>query len=91
MNKWSMGRWDLGLSGDVVGEVNIFKYVGSFIQNNGNFDEEVKHMIKCGWIGEIEAFGVLSGKTVSMRLIGKFYENVVRLTMLYGSKFWMVE
>jgi len=42
---------------DEVSEVEIFKYLGSFVQKNGGNDEGVKHRIKCGWIKWKEASG----------------------------------
>jgi len=34
------------LSGDVIGEVESFKSLGSFVQKNGAFMVDVKHRIK---------------------------------------------
>jgi len=34
--------------GDVVGEIESFKYLGSFVQWDGSFGVDVKHKIKCG-------------------------------------------
>lgn len=33
------------ISEDTVGEVESINYVGSFIQKNGGFDDDVKHKI----------------------------------------------
>lgn len=35
------------LSGDKVGEVWV--YLGSFLQNDGGFEEDMKHRIKRNW------------------------------------------
>jgi len=79
------------MSGNKVSEVESFKYLGFFVQKNGGFDEDVKHGIKCGWIKRREVSGVLCDKRIPMRLNGKFYKSVVRLTMLYGSECWAVD
>jgi len=31
-------------------KLDSFKYFGSFIQKNGDFDKNVKHWIRCGWM-----------------------------------------
>jgi hypothetical protein len=38
------------ISGNVIGEVNIYKYLGSFVQKDEVFGVNVKHRINCGWI-----------------------------------------
>jgi len=68
-------------------EVESFKYLGSFIQENRNFDEDVKHRIRWGWIKWREASGVLCNNRIPMRLKGKFCKSVVKPNMLYGSVF----
>ena len=79
------------ISGVEVSEVESFKYLGSFVQKNGDLDEDVKHRIKCGWMKWREASGVLCDKRIPMRLKGKFYKSVVRPAMLYGSECWAVD
>lgn len=34
-------------SRDAVDEVESFKYLESFVQKNGGFNEDVKHWVKC--------------------------------------------
>lgn len=36
------------MNGDMVSEVESFKYLASFVQNDWCFKEDVKHKIKCG-------------------------------------------
>jgi len=38
------------ISGNVMGEVESFKYLGSLVQRDGNFGMDVKHRIMCGWM-----------------------------------------
>jgi len=74
------------ISGDEVSEIESFKYLGFFVQHNGGFDEDLKHRIICGWVKWREASGVLCDMRIPVRLKGKFYKNVMRPTMLYGSE-----
>lgn len=64
--------------------------LGSFVQNNGGFDVDVKHRIVCWWIKLRESSGVLCDKRISLWLKDKFYKSVVRLTMVCGSECWVV-
>lgn len=43
----------------MVGEVESFKYLGSFLQKNGGFDKDVKHRIKSGRIKWREVLVIL--------------------------------
>lgn len=52
----------------MIDQIETFKYLGSFVQNNGGFDEEVKHSIKLR-----EASCVLCHERILIKLIGKFY------------------
>ena len=83
-------RLEIKLSGDVVGEVERFKYLGSVIQKDGGFEEDMKHRIKCGWTKWREASGILCDKRIPIRLKGKFYKAVVRPAMMYGTECWAV-
>jgi hypothetical protein len=39
---------DVRLDGQVVPKKDIFRYLGSMLQNNGDIDENVSHRIKAG-------------------------------------------
>jgi hypothetical protein len=49
-----------------------------------DFDMDVKHRIKCGWMKWREASGILCDKR--MRLKRKFYKIIAKPTILYGSE-----
>jgi hypothetical protein len=66
-------RRPMTISGDVKGEFENFKYLGSFVQKGGVFGIDVKHRIKCGRLKWREASGVLCDKKIPMRLKGTFY------------------
>jgi hypothetical protein len=41
---------DIRLDGQVLPKKDIFHYLGSMLQKNGNIDEDVSHRIKVGWL-----------------------------------------
>jgi hypothetical protein len=41
---------DVRLDGQVVPKKDIFHYLGSMLQKNGDIDEDVSHRIKAGWL-----------------------------------------
>jgi hypothetical protein len=41
---------DVGLNGQVVPKKDIFHYLGSMLQKNGDIDEDISHKIKVGWL-----------------------------------------
>jgi len=40
----------MAISGDVIGKVESFKYLGSFVQKDSGFKMEVKQRIESGWM-----------------------------------------
>ncbi|XP_025410679.1 uncharacterized protein LOC112683737 [Sipha flava] len=61
-------RRPMTISGDLIDETENFKYLGSFVQNNGGFYMDVKHMIECDWMKWREALGILYNKRIPIRL-----------------------
>ena len=49
VNNTEEGRPSLKLQCMDVLDVEEFNYIGSTIQGNGDFDRQVKNMIKTGW------------------------------------------
>jgi hypothetical protein len=76
------------LNGQVVPKKDIFRYLGSMLQKNGNIDEDVSHRIKVGWLKWRQASGVLCDPRVPLKLKGKFYRTAIRSAMLYGAECW---
>jgi hypothetical protein len=66
-------RRPMTMSGDVIGEIENHKYLGSFVQKDGGFSIDIKHRIKCSWMKWREASGVSCDKRIPIRLKGKFY------------------
>ena len=46
----------------VVPRKDIFRYLGSMLQRDGDIDEDVSHRIKAGWMKWRQASGVLCDK-----------------------------
>jgi hypothetical protein len=72
----------------VVPKKDIFRYLGSMLQKNGDIDEDISHRIKAGWLKWRQASGVLCDPRVSLKLKGKFYRTAIRPAMLYGAECW---
>jgi hypothetical protein len=74
--------------GQVVPKKDIFRYLGSMLQKDGDIDEDVSHRIKADWLKWRQASGVLCDPRVPVKLKDKFYRTVIRPAMLYGAECW---
>ena len=63
--------------------VKEFKYLGSTVQESGDFEREVKKRVQAGWNGWRRVSGVICDKRLSARVKGKVYSSVVRPAMVY--------
>jgi hypothetical protein len=79
---------DVRLDGLVVPKKDIFHYLGSILQKDGDIDEDLSHRIKAGWLKWRKAFVVLCDPRVPLKLKSKFYKTAIRSAMLYGAKCW---
>jgi hypothetical protein len=70
---------------------DIFRYLGSMLQSEGEIDEYVSHRIRAGWVNWRQASGVLCDKKVPNKLKGKFYRTAIRPVMMYGVKYWVTK
>jgi hypothetical protein len=68
---------DVSLNGQVVPWKDIFRYLGSMLQKDGNIDEDVNHRIKAEWTKWCQASGLLCDKRVPQKLKGKFYRMTI--------------
>jgi len=60
----------------IIPQVTRFKYLGSIVQNNGEIEADVNHLIQVGWLKWRRVSCVLSNKKVPLKLKGKFYRAV---------------
>jgi hypothetical protein len=72
----------------VVPKKDIFRYLGSMLQKNGDINEDVSHRIKAGWLKWHHSSGILCDPRVPLKLKGKFYKTMIRPAMLYGAECW---
>jgi hypothetical protein len=76
------------LDGQVIPKKDIFRYLGSMLQKNGDIDDDVSHRIKVSWLKWRQVSTVLCDPRVSLKLKGKFYRTAIRSVMLYGAEYW---
>ncbi|MFS7997302.1 putative RNA-directed DNA polymerase [Helianthus anomalus] len=74
-----------------VPQVTKFKYLGSFVQRDGEIDSDVAHRIQVGWCRWRAATGVLCDRRFPTKLKGKFYRVAIRPAMLYGTECWAIK
>ncbi|KAL4198652.1 hypothetical protein AMTRI_Chr03g47090 [Amborella trichopoda] len=66
-----------------------FRYFGLIIQENGEIEEDVAHIIRAGWAKWRCAIGILCDRCISMKLKGKFYKIAMRSALLYRAQCWV--
>jgi hypothetical protein len=72
--------------GQVVSKKDIFRYLGSMLQKDGNIDKDLSHRTKASWLKWRQASDVLCNPRVPLKLKGKFYTTAIRPAMLYGAE-----
>jgi len=84
----STSEEEIMLDEQVVRGKDMFRYLGSILQKDGEIDEDVNHRIRAGWVKWRQASGVLCDKKIPLKLKGKFYKTAIRPAMLYGAECW---
>jgi hypothetical protein len=79
---------DVRLDGQVIPKKDIFHYLRSMLQKDGDIDEDLSHRIKSSWLKWRQASGVLCDPKVPLKLKDKFYRTAIRPAMLYGAECW---
>ena len=72
------------MQGEVVKQVEEFKYLGSTIQADGGIDREIAKRIQVGWGAWKRITGVMCDRKVSASVKGQLYKTMVRLAVMYG-------
>ena len=67
-----------------VPRVKEFKYLGSTVQESGNYERDVKKRVQAGWNGWRRVSEVICDKRLPARVKRKVYSFVVRPEMVYG-------
>ena len=67
-----------------VPRVQVFKYLGSTVQEDGGAEREVASRISAGWNSWRKVSGVLCDKKIPPKVKGKIHNTIVRPAMLYG-------
>ena len=84
------GRAELNvrLNGEVLEEVDSFKYLGSVISKNGGVSVDVRQRVSEG----ASAYGAMKSiwreREVGMRVKKSLYESIVVPTVMYGGESW---
>ena len=76
------------VDGVEVPKTNTFKYLGSFLQSDGQVDKEVEARIGAMWAKWKMASGVLCDKRVREEEKGRLYRAVIRPAALYSCATW---
>ena len=81
-------RMNVSLNGEVLEEVDQFKYLGSVVAANGRIEADVCNRVKegCKTLGAMK--GVMKCRGLGMNVKKVLYEKVVVPTVTYGSECW---
>jgi hypothetical protein len=79
---------DVSLDGRVVPIIDIFRYLGSMLQSEGEIDEDVSYRIRAGYVKWKQTSDVLYDKKAPNKLKGKFYMTAIRPAIMYSAKCW---
>lgn len=63
--------------------MNVSESLAPYFMDNGDIQQDVTHIIKCEWKKWKVATGILRDQCVPLKLKDKFYQMMVRPTLLY--------
>lgn len=75
-------------AGNLLTQVDTFKYLGATIVQTGGTEGDVRMRIKAGWSKWKEVSGVICDKKIPVCLKCKIYTTVIRPVLLYGAETW---
>ncbi|KAD6119585.1 hypothetical protein E3N88_10856 [Mikania micrantha] len=79
------------IGGQEVPRTTKFKYLGSFIQGDGDIDSDIAHRVQAGWKKWRAATSIICDKKFPEKLKGKFYRAAIRPAMMYGTDCWPIK
>ena len=84
-------RLNVMLNGEVLGEVDHFKYLGSVIAANGGVEADVCHRVneRCKVLGALKE--VMKNRGLGMNVKRVLYEKMAVPTVMYGSELWSMK
>ena len=87
-NRKDGNRLNVTLDGEVLEEVDQFKYLGSVIAADGGVEADVRHRVNegCKVLGAIK--GVMKNRGLGMDVKKVWYEKVIVPTVMYSSELW---
>ena len=83
-----VGGLEVRLNGELLEEVDVFKYLGAHVAADGSMEVEVGKKVVEGSkvLGAVK--GVLKGRSMSMEAKRSIYEGVIVPTVTYGAETW---
>ncbi|KAD6795909.1 hypothetical protein E3N88_06805 [Mikania micrantha] len=74
-----------------VPKTTKFKYLGSFIQGDGDVDSDVAHWVQAGWKKWRATTTIICDKKFPEKLKGNFYRVAIRPAMMYSTDCWPIK
>ena len=81
-------RMNVTLNGEMLEEVDEFKYLGAVVAANGGVEADVRNRVNegCKALGAMK--GVMKCRGLGMNVKRVLYEKVIVPTVMYGSELW---
>ena len=70
---------------------NHFKYLGAFIQKDGEINSDANHRIQAGWLKWRSATRILCDCNIPLWLKENFYRIAIRPALLYDTECWAIK
>ena len=82
------GRLNVVLNGEMLEEVDQFKYLGSVVAVSGGVEADVRHRVNegCKVLGAVKK--VMKNRGLGTDVKRVLYEKVIVPTVMYGSESW---
>lgn len=74
-------------NGNVMKQLESFRYLESMVNATGGCEKVVKHRIKAAWQKWKDLLGVVCDQ-IPIRVKGKVYKTMIRPVLIYGAEAW---